>query len=114
MMENELMNSEDRGTGNSSIWIIKHYSYTPDLPGGSRHYDIGRRLAERGYRVSVFCSDFLHYTYRYNKTAVNKKKLFQEIVEGMEWNWIRTSSYKGNTGKRLLNMVSFVWRVFLS
>jgi hypothetical protein len=111
-MKNELMKSENREMGNYSIWIINHYAHTPDLPGGSRHYDIGRRLANRGYRVSIFCSDFLHYTYRYNKTAMNKKKLFQEKVEGMEWNWIRTSPYRGNTGKRVLNMVSFVWWVF--
>ena len=106
------MNSEDKGMGNSSIWIINHYAHTPDLPGGSRHFDIGRRLANRGYRVTIFCSDFLHYTYRYHKTEVNKKKLCQETVEGMEWNWIRTSPYKGNTGKRVLNMISFAWRVF--
>jgi glycosyltransferase involved in cell wall biosynthesis len=111
MVENELMNNEDKEIGNCSIWIINHYAHTPDLPGGSRHYDIGRRLVERGYRVSVFCSDFLHYVYRYHKTRVNKKKFFQETVEGMEWNWIRTSSYKGNTGKRVLNMISFTWRV---
>ncbi|QPM67309.1 glycosyltransferase family 4 protein [Atribacter laminatus] len=112
MMENELLNFEEKKGGNCKIWIINHYAHTPDLPGGSRHFDIGRRLTSRGYRVSVFCSDFLHYTYRYHKTEVNKKKLFQETLEGMDWNWIRTSPYRGNTGKRVLNMISFAWRVF--
>jgi glycosyltransferase involved in cell wall biosynthesis len=112
-MENEMMKSENRGMGNSSIWIINHYAHTPNLPGGFlRHYEIGRRLLEKRYSVSLFSSDFLHYTFRYYKTAKTKKKYFWENVEGIDWYWIRTIPYGGNNVQRVLNMISFAWKVF--
>lgn len=95
------------------LWIINHYAHTPNLPGGFlRHYEIGRRPLEKGYSVSLFSSDFQHYTYRYFKTAKTNKKFFWENVEGIDWYWIRTIPYVGNSVKRVLNMISFAWRVF--
>jgi len=27
-----------------NIWIFNHYAITPDLPGGTRHFDFGKEL----------------------------------------------------------------------
>jgi hypothetical protein len=37
-----------------SVWIFNHYAVGPGVPGGTRHYDIGRELAKRGWQVTVF------------------------------------------------------------
>lgn len=37
-----------------SVWIFNHYAIGPGVPGGTRHYDIGRELAKRGWKVTVF------------------------------------------------------------
>jgi hypothetical protein len=29
---------------NKNIWIFNHYAITPDLPGGTRHFDFGKEL----------------------------------------------------------------------
>lgn len=31
-----------------NIWISNHYAITPDMPGGTRHYDLSRELVKRG------------------------------------------------------------------
>lgn len=38
----------------SSVWIFNHYAVGPGVPGGTRHYDIGRELSKRGWRVTIF------------------------------------------------------------
>jgi len=38
------------------IWILNHYAISPDMAGGTRHYDLGRELIKRGYRVTIFAS----------------------------------------------------------
>lgn len=29
-----------------NIWIFNHYAITPDLPGGTRHFDFGKELVK--------------------------------------------------------------------
>jgi len=41
-----------------SIWIFNHYAITPDLPGGTRHFEIGQSLVEKGFNVTIFASSF--------------------------------------------------------
>ena len=47
-----------------NIWIFNHYALPPDLPGGTRHYDLGRELVRRGHRVTIIASSFHHYLRR--------------------------------------------------
>ena len=94
-----------------NIWIFNQYAITPDLPGGTRHYDLGRELVKRGHRVTVFASDFIHYVYRYHRTTP-KRRVFEENVDGIDWVWIRTVAYHGNSWRRIVNMVDFSWKTF--
>jgi len=41
-----------------NIWIFNHYTITPDLPGGTRHFEIGQSLSKKGFNVTVFASSF--------------------------------------------------------
>ena len=41
------------------VWMVNHYAITPDLPGGTRHYDLASELVRRGFRVKVFASERL-------------------------------------------------------
>jgi hypothetical protein len=49
--------SGKRGLGRS-VWIFNHYAVGPGVPGGTRHYDIGRELAKRGWQVTVFSAAY--------------------------------------------------------
>ena len=40
------------------IWIINQFANTPNMPGGTRHYEIGKYFAKLNWDVEVFSSDF--------------------------------------------------------
>jgi len=45
-----------------NIWMINHFAIPPDMPGGSRHYDFGVELVKKGYKVTIFTTDFSYAT----------------------------------------------------
>jgi len=92
------------------LWILNHYAVTPDLPGGTRHFDFGTELVKRGHEVTIFASGFGHKTRTYVK--VNRTERFRvEMYDGVRFIWINTFPYSGNDWRRVLNMLSYSWRV---
>jgi glycosyltransferase involved in cell wall biosynthesis len=92
----------------SEIWLVNHYAVTPDLPGGTRHYDLAVELVRRGYRVKVFASD-VNLALR-KRTKLAPGQLFNvEQRDGVDFVWVRSSEYERNNWRRAWNMLSFSW-----
>lgn len=90
-----------------NVWIVNHYAAAPDVPAGTRHYDLGRVLVARGHRVTIFAAGRSHLTGR--EIRVTGRRLTRrEWLDGVQFVWLRTSPYHGNTWRRQLNMLSFV------
>lgn len=95
-----------------SLWILNHYAAAPDRPAGTRHYDLGSELAERGYEVTIFAAGFSHFTLR--EERLRGWQLFRTQWFGrVRFVWIRTIAYQGNTALRLLNMLSYTLTVLV-
>lgn len=93
-----------------NIWILNHYAITPDMAGGTRHYDLGRELVRRGHKVTIFASGFDHNTKKYIK--VHPKERYKiEDYNGVRFVWLNTIPYHGNDWRRILNMISYGMRV---
>lgn len=92
----------------NKIWFVNHFAVTPDLPGGSRHFDFSVELAKHGYDISIFASDFSYLHRKYYKLK-DKQKFLVENVEGVDFVWVRASAYGENNLQRVLNMLSFSW-----
>lgn len=88
-----------------TIWILNHHAVTPEIGGGTRHYDFGQELVKRGYRVYVFSSSFIHY--QYINLLGNNEKSKEIIKDGIHWVWINTRAYNGNGINRILGMVDY-------
>jgi len=96
-----------------NIWIFNQYAITPDMPGGTRHYDLGRELVRRGHRVTVLASSFHHYLHCETRLQ-SREKWKIEDVDGVKFVWLRTPPYQRNDWRRVRNMVAFAfqaWRV---
>lgn len=94
-----------------NVWIINHYANRPTMPGGTRHYELARRLATHGLDVSIIASGFHHKT----KTDIERMDLSHdvEIIDGVRFLWIQARiRYKGNSVARMLNMLEFAFRVW--
>jgi len=95
----------------TSVWILNHYAITPDMPGGTRHYDFGKELIKRGYKLTIFTSSFHYSLHKELKLAKNEKWKIENI-DGINFIWIKTFPYQKNNWRRVLNMISYMWRSY--
>ena len=94
-----------------NIWILNHNATPPDTPGLTRNFDFARELMKRGHQVSIFASGFNHRT-RQEERLGKKQNYRRQHIEGVEFIWIRTVPYyKGNDWRRVVNMLSYSFRV---
>ena len=71
-----------------NIWIFNHYAITPNLPGGTRHFDFGKELVKEGYNVIIFASAFHCFQFKYVK--IEKEQLYKiENFNGVKFVWIK-------------------------
>lgn len=96
---------------NKKIWMFNHYAITPDLPGGTRHYDFAQELRKRGNDVLIFTSSFIHLLMKESK-AYNGSSYILESYQGVNFVWLKTVAYSRNNGKRIANMLSYSMKVF--
>src|SRR5438270_10180200 len=89
-----------------NIWIINHYADPPDSLS-TRSYDLARRFIERGHHVAIFVSLFSHYHFRNVRPMPWFKLWMNEDIDGVQFVWIRTTPYRTNGVKRMINMCSF-------
>lgn len=105
MKEKEISNVNE----NRNIWMFNQYAITPEMAGGTRHYAIGRILASRGYRITLFAAGF-NYQKLEELKCTGGKDLKIEVSDGVRFVWIKTLPYKKNNWKRIVNMLSYSWR----
>jgi glycosyltransferase involved in cell wall biosynthesis len=94
-----------------NIWIFNQYAHPPDLPGGTRHYDLGQELVKRGHWVVIFATSFHHYLHREIRLQPGEKWKIED-VNGVRFVWIRTPSYQCNDWRRVQNMVVFAFQAW--
>ncbi len=93
--------------GRRQVWIVNHYAAGPDEPSGTRHYALARRLVARGHQVTIFAASLDHATGR-DRIAGRLTLARRQTVDGVQFVWLRTVPYRGNTLRRQLNMLSFL------
>lgn len=78
-------------------WIVNQYIATPDMAGGSRHYELAKVLANKGHEVVLVCA-------RRNK---KERLYYKERRDGFTIIWINVERYYGRSIKRIYNMLLF-------
>jgi glycosyltransferase involved in cell wall biosynthesis len=96
----------------ASIWIVKQYGSTPELPGGTRQFDLAQSLARRGYEVTYFLSSF-HYLLQEEVKLRASESFRVERQNGFNLVWVRGFPYKRNDWRRVVNMVDYAKRFYL-
>ena len=88
-----------------TLWILNHYAISPDMSGGTRHFDLARELVKKGHEVTIFASGFDHHTRQYLKIKPGEKMRVEEY-DGVRFVWVNTLPYYGNNWRRVLNMLA--------
>lgn len=90
------------------LLIVNHFALAPSMGGGTRHIELGRELARRGWRVTIAASDFhvLERAYARRSSATDKR-VIDETIDGVRMRWLWSSPYDRNDGKRIANWLTF-------
>lgn len=89
-----------------NIWIFNHYATTPDMPGGTRHYDLGMELTRKGYHVTIFASS-VNYVTRKEERLKAGEEYKVDWINGIKYVWLRTFGYSKNDWRRVVNWLSY-------
>jgi len=95
-----------------NIWIFNHYTVTPNLPGGTRHFDFAKELTRRGYNITIFASSFIHSIFKNRKLANKDTSYAIENYEEICFVWIKTFHYTRNNWRRAINIFSYSWKAY--
>ena len=94
-----------------NLWMINHYAVPPTMPGGTRHHELAKRLASRGWDVTLVASSF-HHASR-SSEVFDSKRIQVEEIDGVRFVWIPSRiRYRNNGLARVGNMLEFAWRVW--
>lgn len=91
--------------------MLNHYAISPDMPGGTRHFDLACELTRLGYDVTIFASAFNH-SLRKQVRLLDGEPWALEEVEGVKFVWFPSFAYRGNDWRRVVNMLDYTWRVY--
>lgn len=89
------------------IWMLNHYA-TEASPDGmwGRYYNLALGLVKRGYDVYVVAAGFMHNKFEETRTY-GHNGIDREIINGINYIWLKTFPYKRNNWRRILNIISY-------
>lgn len=93
-----------------NIWILNHYALPPDSAGGTRHFDLARRLVAQGHDVTIIAANTAYMTGQ-SERIPRGYRFARQLIEGVRFVWVRARPYHGNGLTRLLNMVDYARHV---
>jgi len=92
-----------------NILLVNHYAGNPSLGMEYRPYYFARAWQEQGHRVYIVAASFAHL--RFKQIPVDSD-FDQKILDGISYIILKTPPYHGNTVKRIINMLSFIRRLY--
>jgi len=91
-----------------NILLINHYAGSLSYGMEYRPYYLAKEWTKMGHRVTIVAASYSHLR---GKNPDIKREIQEEIIDGINYIWIKTPSYQGNGIKRAINMFSFVGKL---
>jgi glycosyltransferase involved in cell wall biosynthesis len=90
-----------------NILLINHYAGSPLHGMEFRPYYLAREWVRAGHKVRIVAGSYSHI--RAKQPAGMDSAESVEQIEGIEYCWYKTPSYKGNGVGRVRSMLLFIW-----
>jgi glycosyltransferase involved in cell wall biosynthesis len=95
-----------------TVLFVNQFALLPADGGGTRHFELGRELVQRGWRVTVMASDLHLHTRTYSRRSTSSdRSSIAETVEGVDFQWLWAATYHANDWRRAWNWVTFWYGV---
>ena len=96
------------------IILINHYAGSPRDGMEFRPYYLAREWVRSGHCVRILAADYSHVRSNQPVQAKNSVLTWSESIDGIDYQWFVTPAYQGNGIARVVNIVTFLWRVLVS
>ncbi len=94
-----------------NILYINHYAGGLKYGMEFRPYYLAREWVKNGHLVRIVAGDYSHL----RTENPNVEKDFQlDMVDGIEYQWVRSGQYAGNGVGRLLSMIRFISKLYFN
>ncbi len=87
-----------------SIYIVCLNAQQPPYNTMLRYHNWGKELIKRGYKVTIITSNWVHNT---DINVIDRIHSNHAVVDGIVYQYIKTSFYNGNGVKRIFNFIEF-------
>lgn len=94
-----------------NILLINHYAGSTEMGMEFRPYYFAREWLKGGHRVTIIAGDYSHLRI---KNPEIKKDFQKEVIDNIQYCWVRTGPYEGNGVKRALTMFRFVYKLWMN
>jgi len=92
-----------------NILYINHYAGSPKMGMEFRPYYLAREWIKNGHSVRVVAGDYSHLR---TVNPIVERDFYEEVIDGINYSWIKTGEYKNNGVARALSMIRFVWKIW--
>lgn len=92
-----------------NILYIDHYAGSPEMGMEFRPYYLSREWVKMGHKATVIAGDYSHLRIK-NPTVA--EDFTAEMIDGIEYVWVRSGGYQGNGVKRAFSMFRFVGKLW--
>jgi glycosyltransferase involved in cell wall biosynthesis len=92
-----------------NILLINHYAGSPRYGMEYRSYYLAREWVKQGHKITIVAASFSHV--RSQQPKVNGS-FDREMIEGIQYLWLKTPAYHGNGIHRVFNIITFVFRLY--
>jgi len=93
-----------------NIVLINHYAGSPEMGMEFRPYYFAREWAKMGHKVDIIAADFSHLR---RKNPDVSEDFQTEVIDGINYHWIKTRTYEGNGASRAITMAQFITKLWL-
>ncbi len=94
-----------------NILLINHYAGSPEMGMEFRPYYFAREWVKMGHKVDIIAADYSHLR---RKNPEVEKDFQTEVIDGINYHWIKTNTYEGNGVSRAITMAQFVGKLWLN
>jgi len=93
-----------------NILLINHYAGSPKMGMEYRPYYLAKEWVKRGHKVYIIAASHSHVRTNQPKVSTDFQ---EEITDGINYIWVRTPVYSGNSFGRIRNMFTFTRKLWV-
>ena len=90
------------------VWYIHPYCGGPNIGHAFRPYDFSKQFSKQNITPIIISPDFHHLMYD------KSRRLKNQVINDVNYYFIKSNKYKGNGIKRIINMLMFPFKLLLN